>query len=141
MTGGPRAYLPGLSCVVHQLHALRSAHPVVVVVPEEDAALLAPVVARHPNARLIVWNHFPHSFGGKWGHTNVLDKMNVLGAPFGRVVWLDADTFVAQLHGAVLGRVDDDGQGGGLREAERQADIRAVAVGARGDARAFLRRV
>ena len=94
MTGGPRAYLPGLSCVVHQLHALRSAHPVVVVVPEEDAALLAPVVARHPNARLIVWNHFPHSFGGKWGHTNVLDKMNVLGAPFGRVVWLDADTFV-----------------------------------------------
>ena len=94
MTGGPRAYLPGLSCVVHQLHALRSAHPVVVVVPEEDADLLAPVVARHSNARLIVWNHFPHSFGGKWGHTNVLDKMNVLGAPFGRVVWLDADTFV-----------------------------------------------
>ena len=94
MTGGPRTYLPGLSCVVHQLHALRSAHPVVVVVPEEDAALLAPVVARNPNARLIVWNHFPHSFGGKWGHTNVLDKMNVLGAPFGRVVWLDADTFV-----------------------------------------------
>lgn len=94
MTGGPRAYLPGLSCVVHQLHALSSAHPVVVVVPEEDADLLAPVVARHPNARLIVWNHFPHSFGGKWGHTNVLDKMNVLGAPFGRVVWLDADTFV-----------------------------------------------
>ena len=94
MTGGPRPYLPGLSCVVHQLHAVGSAHRVVVVVPEEDASLLRPVVAGYQHAQLLVWNHFPHSFGGKWGQTNVLDKMNVLGAPFGRVVWLDADTFV-----------------------------------------------
>ena len=31
----------------------------------------------------------PAPLGGRWGATRVLDKLNVLGAPFGRVVWLD----------------------------------------------------
>ena len=94
MTGGPRAYLPGLSCVLHRLEAVGSRHAVVLAAPAEDAELYRPLVERHSRARLMVMRHFPHTYGGKWGKTNVLDKLNVLGAPFGRVVWLDADIFV-----------------------------------------------
>lgn len=94
MTGGPRAYLPGLACVLHRMEAVGSKHTVVLAAPAEDAELYRPIVSRHARAQLMVMQHFPHSYGGKWGKTNVLDKLNVLGAPFGRVVWLDADIFV-----------------------------------------------
>ena len=54
MTGGPRAYLPGLSCVLRQMRAVGSAHQIMVVVPEEDAAHMAPEVALHRNAQLVI---------------------------------------------------------------------------------------
>jgi len=56
---------------------------------------MKPDLARlQPPPAVLPWFHFPHRFSTKWGQTQVLDKLNILGAPFRRVVWLDADTLV-----------------------------------------------
>ena len=94
MTGGPLRYLPGIRCVASRLHALKSSYPLVVAAEAGDEDALRAALAPYPNARVARWEAFPHHFGGRWGATRVLDKLNVLGAPFGRVVWLDADVLV-----------------------------------------------
>lgn len=94
MTGGPAAYLPGLACVLRRLEAVGSRHPVVLAAAQEDREAMLPLVRNHSGARLMVMRHFPHSYGGRWGKTHVLDKLNVLGAPFRRVVWIDADVLI-----------------------------------------------
>ena len=115
MTGGPRAYLPGLLCVLHRLESVKSVHPLVLVVPEEEVEWFQAELDRreplHPRLTLMAAAHFNFSFapgnaGGRrscadifaarWARAgfHVLDKLNVLAAPFARVVWLDADIMV-----------------------------------------------
>ena len=90
-------------------------HPLVLVVPEEESSWFQNELDRrdplHPRLSLMSASHFNFSFarGGtagrrSWADTfaarwaragfHVLDKMNVLAAPFQRVVWLDADIMV-----------------------------------------------
>ena len=123
MTGGPRAYLPGLLCVLHRLESVKSVHPLVLVVPEEEVAWFQTELDRreplHSRVTLMAAAHFNFSFapgnaGGRrswadifaarWARAgfHVLDKLNVLAAPFGRVVWLDADIMVRLTRGSEI---------------------------------------
>lgn len=111
------AFFPGVQCIMHQLRKVRSQVPLVVAVPAEEEALaralLAADVAGDSSAGSIdvsirVWNRFPYEtergltraygaaswFQRRWRRGHVFDKLNVLGAPWPRLVWLDADVLI-----------------------------------------------
>lgn len=112
MTGGPRAYFPGILCVLHRLENVHSTHPLVLVVPVNEVDWFQSELDRrgylHSKLTLMSVDHFNHSFPRgrtpswadvfqtRWARAgfHVLDKLNVLAAPFRRVVWLDADILV-----------------------------------------------
>ena len=116
MTGGPKAYLPGVLCVIHRLSSVGSVHPLVVMVPEEEVAWFTRELDRHgplhPRLSILATSHLEYSFGtsagrrATWADTfakrwrdkgfHVLDKLHTLVAPFSRVVWLDADVHVVR---------------------------------------------
>ena len=95
VTGGPRANLPGIACVVRRLRQLQTRHAVVVAMP---AAEVEGVRSRLPDVdEFLAWTPFPHHYRRtNWGRTNVLDKLNVLASPYARVVWLDPDMYVKE---------------------------------------------
>eukprot|EP00316_Scyphosphaera_apsteinii_P002112 CAMPEP_0119335786 /NCGR_PEP_ID=MMETSP1333-20130426/90391_1 /TAXON_ID=418940 /ORGANISM="Scyphosphaera apsteinii, Strain RCC1455" /LENGTH=287 /DNA_ID=CAMNT_0007346441 /DNA_START=81 /DNA_END=941 /DNA_ORIENTATION=+ len=95
MTGGPLEYIQGTQCIVRSLAAVGSRYPAVVVTDPENAARMQHEIFGLPNVSLAVWNHFPYAYKGtKWAQTQELDKLNVLAAPYPRIVWLDADILV-----------------------------------------------
>ena len=124
MTGGHRAFWPGIRCVLRQLRAVHTSYPIAVAAPAVDVASLRAAIAEEKlNAYVVAWQRFPCTYpkaGGvaeaSWKDSSlseeaftskvpaagrhsgsVLDKLNVLGAwPLRRVVWLDADLFVAR---------------------------------------------
>ena len=95
VTGGPREYWPGISCIAARLAALGTQHPVLAMVPPEDEAD-AQAVIKH--ATVVAWRQFPHAYsksaGWLYRSPHVLDKMNVFGLPLARAVWFDADVYV-----------------------------------------------
>ena len=99
VTGGPREYLPGINCVANQLQAVRSKHPLLVLVDAEEEAYMR---QRVTHATVAAWRHFPvpqsgtfrKAEGWKYRARYAMDKLNLFGLPFPRAVWLDADVFV-----------------------------------------------
>ena len=56
MTGGHRAFWPGIRCVLRQLRSVRTAHPLVVAAPAEDAPALRKLIgAEQLNASVVAW--------------------------------------------------------------------------------------
>ena len=122
MTGVSRNvtnYFPGVLCILHQLRALRSRVPLVIAVPAEEQAAaqaLLDAAGGSSNVALVAWGHFPYEprytrhHQRRWKDTRVLDKLNILGAPFKRLVWLDTDVLIRrnvdELCGAEWDNVD-----------------------------------
>lgn len=100
VTGGPREYLAGLNCISKRLEVLRSRHPLLVMVePEEESFMRHHVMVNsHPSSAVVSWARFPdpQHRNGSWRYrsAHVMDKMNLFGMPFRRLVWIDADVFV-----------------------------------------------
>ena len=100
VTGGPKEYLPGLNCMGRRLEALGSKYPLLTMVePEEEHFMRKHVILNsHPSSAVIPWKRFPdpqnRSNGWRYRSAHVLDKMNLFGMPFRRLVWLDADVFL-----------------------------------------------
>ena len=99
MTFGTIAYLAGIRCVMRRLAATRTRHPLVVMASSSEEAdrmreVLHADMARqrqHINLSVLAWRRFPCNFRTPFRTGYPLDKLNVLAAPFRRVVWLDAD--------------------------------------------------
>lgn len=98
-------YLPGVVCIMQRLHDLRSRYPLVLAVSADEAeqaqAELDAVPELSVNTTVIRWSRFPHAprlsgWARRWQGSRVLDKLNVLGAPFERVVWLDPDMLLTR---------------------------------------------
>lgn len=75
---GPRAYLPGVLCVMQRLEAVRSSNPLVVVVPDEDAPFFQETFdawgrdhggALHSRLSLVGATHFNFSYATKSRHS------------------------------------------------------------------------
>lgn len=100
VTGGPREYLPGLNCISNRLQQLRSAHPLLVMVEPEDETFMRRHVMlnQHPSSAVLPWRRFPdpanRSNPWRYRSAHVMDKMNLFGMPFRRLVWIDADVFI-----------------------------------------------
>ena len=100
VTGGPREYLPGINCIGRRLDALGSKHPLLVMVEPEDEAYMRRhvVVNQHKSSAVVPWKRFPThtnvSSSWRYRSAHVMDKMNIFGMPFRRLVWIDADVFV-----------------------------------------------
>ena len=98
VTGGPRDYLPGMSCVAKRLDRLRSRYPVLTMVEEEDADYMRAHAHRHGHrdSMVLPWRRFPVSASKEIGLRTgrVMDKINLLGLPARRLVWIDADMYV-----------------------------------------------
>ena len=92
--------LPGLLCIAHRLQQVGSRVPLVIAVPAEEALLARTFMEEAGvNATLVVWTRFPVELKlawrqRRWKGKGVLDKLNILGAPFRRVIWLDTDVLV-----------------------------------------------
>lgn len=99
MTIGTFAYLAGIRCVMRRLAATRTRHPLVVMASSSEEAdrirkVLHADMARqrqHLNLSVLAWRRFPCNYRTPFRTGYRLDKLNVLAAPFRRVVWLDAD--------------------------------------------------
>ena len=98
-------YLPGVMCIMQRLHDLRSRYPLVLAVSADEAeqaqAELDAVPELSVNTTVMRWSRFPHAprlsgWARRWQGSRVLDKLNVLGAPFERVVWLDPDMLLTR---------------------------------------------
>ena len=112
MTGVTRnvtRYLPGVLCLMRRLHDVGSRYPLVFAVPANEAedaqaeldALDCHVRKRMANTTVMRWSRFPYTprlsgWARRWQGSRVLDKLNVLGAPFERVVWLDPDMLLTR---------------------------------------------
>ena len=100
VTGGPREYLAGLNCIGRRLEAVDSAHPLLVMVEPEDEVFMRHhvVLNSHPSSAVLPWRRFPdpqnRSLSWRYRSAHVMDKMNLFGMPFRRLVWIDADVFV-----------------------------------------------
>ena len=96
--------MPGVRCIIHQLRRTfaraaggRGERRILrhVTTDLSSRGLL------RANVSLLRWGRFPHDaslyrvkYGWRWSGSRVLDKLNVLGAPYRRVVWLDADVHI-----------------------------------------------
>jgi len=98
-------YWPGVMCIMQRLHDLGSRYPLVFAVSADEAeqaqAELDAVPELSANTTVMRWSRFPHAsrlFGWarRWQGSRVLDKLNVLGSPFERVVWLDPDMLLTR---------------------------------------------
>mmetsp|Transcript_4405 Transcript_4405/g.11530 ORF Transcript_4405/g.11530 Transcript_4405/m.11530 type:complete len:394 (+) Transcript_4405:152-1333(+) len=100
VTGGPREYLPGINCISRRLQVLNSSYPLLVMAEPEDEVHMRrhTFVNSHPSSAVLTWKRFPdpqnRSSAWRFRSAHVLDKMNLFGMPFRRLVWLDADMFV-----------------------------------------------
>lgn len=100
VTGGPREYLSGMNCISHRLETLGSRFPLLVMVEPEDEAFMRRhvIVNSHPSSAVLPWRRFPdpanRSLSWRYRSAHVMDKMNLFGMPFRRLVWIDADMFV-----------------------------------------------
>ena len=100
VTGGPREYLAGLNCMGRRLEALGSKHPLLIMVEPEDEVYMRRhlVVNSHPSSAVLAWARFPEKVNRttSWRYrgAHVMDKMNLFGMPFRRLVWIDADVFI-----------------------------------------------
>ena len=100
VTGGPRAYLHGINCIAKRLQMVQSKIPLVVVTQHEDEVFMQkhvlPDSPRRP--QIVSWQRFPHpsnrSKPWRFRSPRVMDKLNLFGMPFKRLVWLDADFFL-----------------------------------------------
>lgn len=91
-------YLPGLLCIARRLEQVGSQVPLVIAVPAAEVAL-ARAALSNINATILVWRQFPVELKLRWGQRrwrgrHVLDKLNLLGAPYRRLVWLDTDVLI-----------------------------------------------
>ena len=113
VTGGPREYLPGINCISRRLEALNSSYPLLIMAEPEDEAYMRhhTLVNAHPASAVLTWKRFPDRTNrtGSWRYrsAHVLDKMNLFGMPFKRLVWLDADVFVRRNVDALCELPDD----------------------------------
>lgn len=68
-------------------------------------------VNSHPSSAVLTWKRFPdpanRSAGWRFRSAHVLDKMNLFGMPFRRLVWLDADIFLRRNVDALCELPDD----------------------------------
>lgn len=96
-------YLPGAMCIMKRLRDVGSRYPLVFAVPPDEAevarAALAAVPEISANSTVMSWSRFPYEpqltgWARRWRGTRVFDKLNMLGAPFERVVWLDTDVLI-----------------------------------------------
>ena len=100
VTAGPREYLAGLNCIGRRLDAVGSRYPLLVMVEQEQEAFMRRhvVVNSHPSSAVLSWRHFPEKVNRtmpwRYRSAHVMDKMNLFGMPFRRLVWIDADVFV-----------------------------------------------
>ena len=100
VTGGPREYLPGINCLAQRLTQVGSLHPLLVMVEPEDAAYMQQRVelSSHRSSAVLPWRRFPdpknRSEPWRFRSAHVMDKMNLFGMPFRRLVWIDADVFI-----------------------------------------------
>ena len=105
VSGNPRAFMPGVRCIIHQLRRHNSRVPLVVAASDESYAHVTTDLSSRgllgANVSLLRWGRFPVDasiyrvkYGWRWSGSRVLDKLNVLGAPYRRVVWLDADVHI-----------------------------------------------
>lgn len=90
MTGGPRDALPHAVGLLRRLRELGSRHPAVLAVASGDATHARTLVSRR-TARVMRTDAFPRPPGGGARQPRSLDLLNVLGAPFRRVVWLSPE--------------------------------------------------
>ena len=113
VTGGPREYLPGINCISRRLQALNSSYPLLIMVEPEDAHHMHrhTFVNSHPSSAVLPWKRFPdpinRSTAWRFRSAHVLDKMNLFGMPFRRLVWLDADVFLRRNVDALCELPDD----------------------------------
>ena len=113
VTGGPREYLPGINCISRRLQALKSAYPLLIMAEPEDETHMRhrAFVNSHPSSAVLPWKRFPdpanRSSGWRYRSAHVLDKMNLFGMPFSRLVWLDADIFLRRNVDALCELPDD----------------------------------
>ena len=92
LTGGERAALPGVACLLQRLARVQTRHPVIVAVAAQDAAHAQPLVVRH-GATLAHAEAFPTPSGTT---ARAFDRLNALGALSlaRRVVWLSPNVRV-----------------------------------------------
>ena len=113
VTGGPREYLAGLNCIGRRLEQVGSKYPLLVMVePEQETWMRSQVVINsHPNSALIAWRRFPdpakRNDSWRYRSAHVLDKLNLFGMPFRRLVWIDSDIFVRRNIDALCELPDD----------------------------------
>ena len=83
-----------------RLQVLGSQHPLLIMVEPEDEAFMQRhvVVNSHPSSKVLPWVRFPEKTNrsGSWRYRggHVMDKVNLFGMPFRRLVWIDADVFI-----------------------------------------------
>ena len=100
VTAGPSEYLAGINCIGRRLDMVGSRYPLLVMVePEQEAFMRRHVtVNSHPSSAVLPWRRFPEKVARndpwRYRSAHVMDKMNLFGMPFRRLVWIDADVFV-----------------------------------------------
>lgn len=90
ITGGPRDALPRAVGLLQRLEVLGLRHAAVLAVAAGDVTHARALVAGRSTARVVRTDPFPRPPGGGAG-PRPLDLLNVLGAPFQRVVWLSPE--------------------------------------------------
>ena len=103
VTNRATAFLPGIRCIARRMRELQSTVPLVIAVPTDEAASVRESLQAWGvlggNVSLVRWNRLNyepplHGFTRRWKDTRVLSKLNLLGAPYRRVVWLDTDVLL-----------------------------------------------
>lgn len=94
VTAGPRSYLPAISCVSTRLKALGSRYPLLIFVQSEDESYMRTQLRDVRDGKVLAWNSFPTSASSRVHPARIMDKLNLLGAPIKRLVWIDADMYV-----------------------------------------------
>ena len=94
VTAGPRSYLPAISCVSTRLKALGSRYPLLIFVQPEDESYMRTQLRDVRDGKVLAWNSFPTSASSRVHPARIMDKLNLLGAPIKRLVWIDADMYV-----------------------------------------------
>lgn len=79
---------------------VNSSYPLLIMAEPEDEVYMRhhAVPSNHPSSAVITWRRFPEptNRSGSWRYrsAHVMDKLNLFGMPFRRLVWLDADVFI-----------------------------------------------
>ena len=92
--GRPTQLLACNQLCVHTTKSSRIEIPLLICVQPEDESYMRTQLRDVRDGKVLAWNSFPTSASSRVHPARIMDKLNLLGAPIKRLVWIDADMYV-----------------------------------------------